>query len=208
MKIILNSLVGLVAFFSFYASMAQQASASKIEGTPYLNEQFIEGEIIFGEANRTKVPVRYNIFQDLMEYQQNGKALALDPTKKIKTVKMGDEIFIVEKYSLEGKTKYGFLNLIDTGKMTLLSKKMIKYQEPLKGRGLDGGDLPAKFSRMSDTFFYRLGDGELKEVGNLKELIASLPDKQEEVKQFAKKEKISPKKQEELVKLVRYYNSL
>jgi hypothetical protein len=208
MKTILKSLMGLVALFSFYASMAQQASASKIEGTPYLNEQFVEGEIIFGESNRTKVPVRYNIFQDLMEYQQNGKALALDPSKKIKEIKMGDEIFIVDKYNLEGKSKLGFLNLLDTGKMTLVSKKIVKYQEPLKGRALDGGDLPAKYSRSSDAFFYRIGEGELKEVGNLKELIAGLPDKQEEIKQFAKKEKISPKKQEELRKLVRYYNSL
>lgn len=208
MKTILKSLMGLVALFSFYASTAQQASASKIEGTPYLNEQFVEGEIIFGESNRTKVPVRYNIFQDLMEYEQNGKALALDPSKKIKEVKMGDEIFIVDKYNLEGKSKLGFLNLLDTGKMTLVSKKIVKYQEPLKGRALDGGDLPAKFSRSSDAFFYRIGEGELKEVGNLKELIAGLPDKQEEIKQFAKKEKISPKKQEELRKLVRYYNSL
>lgn len=200
--------MGLVALFGFYASMAQEASASKIEGTPYLNDQFVEGEIIFGESNRTKVPVRYNIFQDLMEYQQNGKALALDPSKKIKEVKMGDEIFIVDKYNLEGKSKVGFLSLLDTGKMTLVSKKIVKYQEPLKNRGLDGGDLPAKFSRSSDAFFYRIGEGELKEVGNLKELIAGLPDKQEEIKQFAKKEKISPKKQEELRKLVRYYNSL
>lgn len=204
----LKSLMGLVALFGFHASMAQQASASKIEGTPYLNEQFVEGEIIFGEANRTKVPVRYNIFQDLMEYQQNGKALALDPSKKIKEVKMGNEVFIVDKYNMDGKSKFGFLSLLDSGKMTLLSKKIVKYQEPLKNRGLDGGDLPAKFSRSSDTFFYRIGDGELKEIGNLKELIAGLPDKQEEIKQFAKKEKISPKKQEELRKLVRYYNSL
>jgi len=208
MKTILKSIMGLVALFGFYASTAQQASASKIEGTPYLNDQFVEGEIIFGESNRTKVPVRYNIFQDLMEYQQNGKALALDPSKKIKEVKMGDEIFIVDKYSLEGKSKVGFLSLLDTGKMTLVSKKIVKYSEPLKGRALDGGDLPAKFSRSSDAFFYRVGEGELKEVGNLKDLIAGLPDKQEEIKQFAKKEKISPKKQEELRKLVRYYNSL
>ncbi len=207
MKIILNSVIGLLALFSCYVSLAQQASA-EFEGTPYLNEQFIESEIVFGEASRTKVPARYNIFQDLMEYQQNGKALVLDPTKKIKKVKIGDEIFVVEKYSLEGKSKYGFLTLIDTGKMTLLAKKMVKYQEPLKGKALDGGDLPAKFSRLSDTYFYRFGNGELKEVGNLKEVIASLPDKQEEVKQFAKQEKISPKKKDELLKLVRYYNSL
>lgn len=208
MKITVNFLIGMAVLFSCFTSMAQQASASKIEGTPYLTEEYIEGEIIFGEANRTKVPVRYNIFQDLMEYQQNGKALVLDPSGKIKKVKMGDEIFIVEKYNSDGKSKYGFLNVLDTGKMTLLSKKRIKYQEPLKERGLDGGDLPAKFSRLSDTYFYRFGSDELKEVGSLKELIASLPDKQEEIKQFAKQEKISAKKQEELLKLVRYYNSL
>ena len=208
MKIKINFLIGLVSLFGFYASMAQQASASKIEGTPYLTEQYMEGEIFFGGTSRTKVPVRYNIYQDLMEYQQNGKALVLDPSKKIQKVRMGEETFVVEKFNMDGKSKFGFLNLLDTGKMTLMSKKMIKYQEPLKGKALDGGDLPAKFSRLSDTYFYRFGDGELKEVGNLKEIIASLPDKQEEVKQFAKQEKISPKKEDELLKLVRYYNSL
>ncbi len=211
MRITINFLIGLVSLFGFYATMAQQASASKIEGTPYLNEQYVEGEIFFGETNRAshaKVPVRYNIYQDLMEYQQNGKALVLDPTKKIKKVKVGDETFVVEKFNMDGKSKFGFLNVLDTGKMTLMSKKMIKYTEPLQGKALDGGDLPAKFSRLSDTYFYRFGEGELKEVGNLKELIASLPDKQDEVKQFAKQEKISPKKEDELLKLVRYYNSL
>ena len=68
--------------------------------------------------------------------------------------------------------------------------------------------LPAKFSKSSDAYFYRIGSGELQEVDNIKDMIASFPDKQEELKQFAKKEKISPKKEEELLKLVRYYNSL
>ena len=90
----------------------------------------------------------------------------------------------------------------------LFSKKMMKFQQPLKGRALDGGDLPAKYSRLSDAYFYRIGEGELKPVGNLKELISTFPDKQEELKQYAKQEKISPKKEEELVKLIRYYNSL
>ena len=143
-----------------------------------------------------------------MEYKQHGKALVLDPSNKIKKVQMGDDTFVVDKINVDGKSKYSFLNVLDTGKMTLMSKKMMKYQEPLQGKALDGGDLPAKFSRLSDAYFYRIGDGELKEVGSLKDMIASLPDKQEEIKQFAKKEKISPKKEQELLKLVRYYNSL
>lgn len=200
-------LIGLVSLFSFHASTAQQATASKIEGTPYLNEKYEDGEIYYGEANRVKVPVRYNIYQDLMEYQQNGKPLVLDPSDKIKQVRLGESTFIVEKVEKEGKTKYGFLNLLDSGKVTLLSKKVVKYQEPLKDRGLDGGDLPAKFSRSSDEFYVKI-NGDLKKVDSIKDLIASFPDKQEELKQFAKKEKISPKKENELVKLIKYYNAL
>src|SRR5687767_11904721 len=207
MKIKLSFLIALVALFSFSDSVAQQASAQKIEGTPYLSEKYVPGEILFG-TSRSTVPLRYNAYQDLMEYQQNGKALVLDPSTKIKSVRLGESTYIVDKFEFDGKTKYGFLNLLDSGKVTLVAKKVIKYQEPLKGRALDGGDLPAKFSKSSDAYFYRVGNGELQEVNNIKDMIASFPDKQEEVKQFAKKEKISPKKEEELVKLVRYYNSL
>jgi hypothetical protein len=207
MKIKLSFLIALVSLFSFTGSIAQQASAQKIEGTPYLSEKYVPGEILFG-SERSTVPLRYNVYQDLMEYQQNGKALVLDPNTKIKKVRLGESTYIVEKFEFDGKTKYGFLNLLDSGKVMLVAKKVVKYQEPMKGRALDGGDLPAKFSKSSDAYFYRVGNGELQEVDNIKDMIASFPDKQEEVKQFAKKEKISPKKEEELVKLVRYYNSL
>jgi hypothetical protein len=207
MKIKLSFLIALVSLFTFTGSVAQQASAQKVEGTPYLSEKYVAGEILFG-TSRSTVPLRYNAYQDLMEYQQNGKALVLDPSTKIKSVRLGESTYIVDKFEFDGKTKYGFLNLLDSGKVTLVAKKVIKYQEPLKGKALDGGDLPAKFSKSSDAYFYRIGNGELQEVDNIKNMIASFPDKQEEVKQFAKKEKISPKKEEELVKLVRYYNSL
>jgi hypothetical protein len=208
MKIKLSFLIALVLLINFSTSYAQQASAQKIEGTPYLSEKYVDGEILLGTSVRSTVPLRYNAYQDLMEYQQNGKALVLDPTTKIKRVRLGESTYVVDKFPFDGKTKYGFLNLLDSGKVTLLAKKVVKYQEPIKGRALDGGDVPAKFSRSNDTYYYRIGNGELLEVESIKDMIASFPDKQEELKQFAKKEKISPKKEDELVKFVRYYNSL
>lgn len=204
----LTILSWMVMLTSITLSYAQQETAQQIEGSPYLDENYVQGEIYFGNAGLTKAPVRYNAYQDLLEYQQNGKALVLDPSTKIKKVQMGDITFIVEKFAMDGKTKYGFLNLLDTGKVSLLSKKAVKYQAAMKGKALDGGDLPAKFSRSADTYFLKVGEGELKEVGSLKELIANLPDKQDEIKQYAKQEKISPKKEAELRQLIRYYNSL
>jgi hypothetical protein len=205
------SFIFLLAMCIVFASHAQQAAAPKVDGTPYLNEKYVDGDIFFGEASKTahtRVPVRYNVYRDLMEYQQNGKSLVLDPSNKIKKVQLGDETFIVEKYELNGKTKYGFMNLLDSGKVTLLAKKMMKFQDALKGKALDGGDLPARYTPMSDAFYFKIGDGELKQIGNLKEFISNFPDKQDELKQFAKQEKISVKKPDELRKLIRYYNSL
>lgn len=208
MKIKRTLLSLAVVFIGVTVNYAQGTSAEKIEGSPYLNDAFVPGEIYFGDAGLTKAPVRYNIYRDNVEYEQNGKALALDPTKKIKKIQMGDETFLVEKLMVDGKSKYGFVSLLDSGKVTLFAKKVVRYQPEMKGRGLDGGDQPAKFSRLADAYFFKIGDGELMPVGNLKDFIASLPDKHEELKQYAKQEKISVKKQDELRQFIRYYNSL
>ena len=132
MKIKLSFLIALVSLFSFSASIAQQASAQKIEGTPYLSEKYVSGEILFGTTAVQRYHYDTMYYQDLMEYQQNGKALVLDPTTKIKRVRLGESTYIVDKFEFDGKTKYGFLNLLDSGKVTLVAKKVVKYQEPYK----------------------------------------------------------------------------
>jgi hypothetical protein len=203
--------------------MAQQASATipsvasrttstgtaapEIKGSPFLDDNFVQGEVYVG-SKRTAVPIRYNIFQDWIEYQQAGQTLVLEPSKTIEKVRIGDKTLVCEKFDFNGKSKYGYLTLLDTGKVTLLSKKVVKYIPVQKQRALDGSDEPAKYDRGPDVYFYRIGDGPLQEIDNLKSLIASFPDKQEELKQYAKKEKISVKKEGELIQLMRYYSTL
>lgn len=204
--------------------MAQQASAtspnvasktsatagsttSDIAGSPFLDDNFVEGEI-YVASKRTVVPVRYNVFQDWIEYQQGGQNLVLEPSKTIEKVRIGNNTFIVEKFSFQGKSKFGYLAVLDTGKVMLFSKKVVKYIPLRKQGALDGSDQPAKYDKGPDVFFYKIGDGPLQEIDNLKSLIASFPDKQEELKQYAKKEKISVKKEQELIQLMRYYSTL
>jgi hypothetical protein len=179
-----------------------------IKGTPYLQEAYAEGVFEYAD-NTMKVPTRYNVFKDLMEYQQGGRTLVLDASAKIKKVQLGDETFVVEKFADDGKTKYGYFALLDSGKVTLYARKAVRYLAPLKGRALDGGDQPAEFRKLPDNFYFKVGStGTLEEVKNIKSMIAAFPDKQDELTAFAKKEKISPRDGEELLQLVKYYNSL
>lgn len=184
------------------------ATSTVVKGTPYLDEAYVNGTILYANNTRT-IPLRYNAHKDVMEFQADGQARVLDPSTTIKKVNFGETTFVVEKYTNEkGILKYGYFTLLDTGKVSLFSRKSVKFTPGMKGRALDGGDQPAEYRRNPDEFYFKIAGGELIEVKNVKTMIAAFPDKQDELSAFAKKEKISPKDEEELKKLVQYYNSL
>ena len=200
----LKILLSAVAACTLTVSVAQDAS---IKGTPYVNETYEQG-IVFLEKKAFKVPARYNAFKDAMEYQQSGRAMELDPSPAIKKIRLQNATFVVEKFIHDGKQKFGYFVLLDSGKAMLYSRKVVNYLPPKKGGNLDGTDQVAEFRRVPDIFYVKIGNNELQEIRNIKSFIASFPDKQEELTRFAKKEKISPRKEDEVLKLVKYYNSL
>ena len=184
------------------------ASTTVVKGTPYLDESYVDGTILFA-TNARKAPLRYNAYKDLIEFQIDGQSRVLDPSTTIKKVNFGEETFVVEKYvTNKGIPRYGYFTQLDSGKVNLFSKKSVKFTPGMKGRALDGGDQPAEYRRLPDEFFFKIADGELTEIKSIKAMVAAFPDKQDEIMDFAKKEKISPRDQEELVKLIKYYNSL
>lgn len=179
-----------------------------VKGTPYLNETYVDGTILFATNSRA-TQLRYNAYKDHFEFKADGQSRVLDPSTTIKKVNFGESTFVVEKYvNDKGIPKYGYFALLDSGKVNLFSKKSVKFTPGMKGRALDGTDQPAEFRRAPDEFYFKIGSGDLIEVKSIKAMIAAFPDKQDELQQFAKKEKISPRDEEELVKLVKYYNSL
>jgi hypothetical protein len=208
MKAVFALLSVVAAMLPVTASFAQaKVIPDNVKGTPYLEETYTNAEIAFANNTRT-VPVRYNVYRDLMEYQQNGQALVLDPTTTIKRVSLGTETFVVEKYDADGKVVPGYFALLDTGKIALYSKKGVKFVPARKGAAMDGSDQPAEFRRTPDTFYFKIGDGNLQEIRNMKSFVAALPDKQDEMTQYIKKEKISARNEQEIRQLIKYYNEL
>lgn len=205
MKTKFNFLLSVAWLFTLTMVNAQESAT--INGTPYLDEAYVQGVIFYGNKIH-KAPIRYNAFQDLIEYQQNGQAIVLDPSATIKKVQLGTSMFVSLPYEINGKLKFGYFELLDSGKVTVFSRKKIGFQAARKGGALDGGDQPAQFKRSPDVFYYQIGNGTLQEIESIKSMIGSFPDKQEELTRFAKKEKISPKKEKEIIQFVQYYNSL
>lgn len=207
MKTTFNILAIALCLSTVTVTKAQVAAPADVKGSPYLDEAYVEAEISFANNTRT-VTARYNAYKDLIEYKQNGVALVLDPAPTIKRVQLGEENFVVEKYEADGKTKTGYFEMIDSGKVSLYAKKEVRYIPARKGASMDGKDLPAEFRRTPDTYYLKVGDGKLEEIKNIKSMIALFPDKQDELSKFAKKEKISTRDEAELLQLMKYYNEL
>jgi hypothetical protein len=190
------------------ASGPSDQTYENIEGSPFLNETFVAGEIITSNLKFVDIPMRYNIFSDQIEFKQNNSSYILAPEARIKQVHIGDHVFVAEEHQVKGKLKLGFLTLLDSGKEVLMAKKIVNYNPKTEPTALDPLSHPAKFTRSQDVYFYKIGNTPVNQISSLKDLIKNLPGKQEEVTEFAKKEKISIKKEDELLKLVRFYNTL
>ncbi|MEX1240707.1 MAG: hypothetical protein WEB30_13360 [Cyclobacteriaceae bacterium] len=183
-----------------YRSEPQQ---EQYEGSPFHRDTFELGYVYAGKEKFNPVSLRYNIVEDVMEFQHHGQIYLLDADARITRIEIGQEVFLARNFPLAKKEGGGFLELVEAGKLKLLSKKVVNYRKavPLQG-------LPAKYSRQPDIFYVQVDDFPLSKVSSVKNLIASLPDKRQEMLQFSKTEKISARDRNDLLKLVRFYNSL
>src|SRR5688500_15253370 len=78
------------------------------EGSPYLTDTFTEATVYFARGPETVVPIRYNIYDDWIEYQENNQTYILSPTVLIKKIHLENEILVVDKYLHKGKRKQGY----------------------------------------------------------------------------------------------------
>lgn len=180
----------------------------EVIGSPYLNETFTQGEVVFDKGIRNAFPLRYNIYKDWIEYQKNNQTYILDPDFRIKEVTFDENTFVVEEYPGKGKSRLGYFKLLDSGKVTLLSKQLVLYKEYQQAQALQSSASPPKYTRTADQFYFKVESGELHKIDNIKSMVASFPDKQDLLMAYAKKEKISAKKEEDLRRLFAYYYSL
>ena len=180
-----------------------------IEGSPFLNDEFINGTMYTtSKYQYNEIPLRYNIFNDNLEFQTpDEKVLAMSTPEIVEKVEMGDYIMAYVPYSNAKKIRRGFVIILEEGKASLYAKPQIFYKKPEEPGAYKEAE-PAKFIRKSDIHYIRVGKTEAKLVSTKKEMITAFPDHNEEIESFIKKNKIKPSKVEKLSELVKYYNSL
>lgn len=180
---------------------------TEVEGSPYLNDLFIEGDIYMVKDTFRHVPMRYDVYNDWIEFKKKEVIYILDPLPYVLKVKIGDHTLEVQPYVDHGKLKSGFFKILDNHKITLLSKKTIQFQERKLAKALESSNTPPKYKSGKDTYYVRVAHQAAVLLHAIKNLTGLIPDHQKAIESFVKRNKTSLH-EADLLKLMEYYNKL
>jgi hypothetical protein len=174
-----------------------------IDGSPYLKNEFTDGIFYMKDTVAFKLPIRYNIYKDEMEYQSKGINYVVGSPQSLKKVLLDGTEFAYLPFIPKG----GYFELSKSGKCTLAIKKIVEFK-PSEGSKPIIGLQPAKFVKKPDIFYFVINHSQAFKIENLKSVVDALQDQKQKIEDFIKQEKIKNTKKENLVKIVEYYNKL
>ncbi len=182
---------------------------SNVQGSPYLNDQFVNGTIFTTSKQKfVDVPLRYNIYNDQLEFKTpENRVMAMATPEIIEVVEFGEYKMVYLPYSNAKKIRHGFFKVEEEGNVSLYSRLTVAFKKAEGPGGYKEAE-PAKFVKKPNSYYISTGTGQAKKVESKKGLIEMFPDHQNEVTAFIKKNKIKTNKLVKLKKLVAYYNSL
>ncbi|MDP2687437.1 MAG: hypothetical protein Q8O62_09460 [Aequorivita sp.] len=187
-----------------------EAEFNGIKEEAYLNSNFMVGNI-YQDENLIKagVPMRYNAYADEIEIknhvsEENYGALMKDESIYVKIEK---DIYVFIPFDGSNE-KGGYFNIIADGKTYDLYKKTkAVFEEPYTAATSYEKNKPASFTKESK--YYLMKNGTLYELpDNTSSILKMMEDKKQEVKVFVKKNNLDLHKEEDLSKIVLYFDSL
>ncbi len=182
-----------------------------MEGSPYANETFLKGNIYQGKELATKnVLLRYNALADEIEISKSKEskeynALIKDPNIY---VKIFQDIYVFVPYN-GSKEKGGYFNVVTEGnQFDLYKKTTVTYKEPYFAETSYQKDRPAKWE--NTIIYYLVGkDGSFYELPTKRPKVLDVMNKKKkEVKKYIKEQNIDLDEEQDLSKLVTYFNSI
>ena len=185
--------------------------ADDIIGSPYSNPIFLLGDIY--DQNKviaSKYALRYNVFQDEIEvkedlYEEDSKIKILTKNPEI-YVKIMEDMFVFRD-ALEGSPETGYFQILHVGKAYSLYKKDAKkYYPAKKAQNSFEKDVLAKYADRPKYYLVSEEGVFQKFESSKKKRLKMFKNKQQEIKEMVKSGKLSLTEEQDLLKVVKYYD--
>ena len=175
-------------------------------------ELWHEGKVVLAEGDTLKGMLKYDMQQDLVQYTVNDRNVEVYTARKVlffeifdHTVNRYRRFFTLPYSSTTGYKAPIFFELLEEGKMTLLSRELLEYKTYSSPYYL------GSYSRMvlSHKYFFLKENGSIEEfIGNKNDLLDLMGKKSGEVEKYMKANHLKHDEKQDLARIVDFYNSL
>jgi len=197
----------------------------KVTGDVYLNPEWQMADVWFypevvarvdpkASDKVSKIPVRLDLSNQYLEFNlpEGVKAIEAGSIKKIEFKDLaGLHTFLnVKQYGLRNNEMQGFVEVLSDGKIKVVKHTKLFLKQPTYNVALNVGERDAKLIKQSEYYTVEGKNApvlvKFKPTNNaLKKLMKS---KAKKVESFMDAEQLNPKKDEDLVRILAYYNEL
>lgn len=171
-----------------------------------------EGKVVLLEGDTLRGNIKYDLQQDLIQYNVANQNTTAFSARKVLFFEIFDtsvrryrQFFALPFSSVSGYRAPVFFELLEEGKMTLLSRESIEY------RTYNSPYYMGSYSRLVLLYKYYFLDekGNINEfTGNKSDLLELMNKKQDEVEKYIKANKLKYDDKYDFARIVAYYNSL
>ena len=171
-----------------------------------------EGKIVLLEGDTLKGSIKYDLQQDLLQYSIADQRTTAYSARKVlffeiydATVRKYRQFYALPFTTTAGYRAPVFFELLEEGKMTLLSRESVEY------RTYSSPYIMGSYSRLVLVYKYYFLDehGNISEfTGNKNDFLNLMNKKSDEVEKYIKANKLRYDDKYDFAKIVAYYNSL
>jgi hypothetical protein len=173
----------------------------------YLQRDWEPGTIdLIGGIVYEDVPMRYNIYNQQIEFVLDGDTAAIGDPSTIDLIQIEDRSFVFDNFICNGVIKSGYLEVLSEGRIRLLVYRCIRYvSEETKPDPQSEAD---KTYHLEKTYLYAYpGESAIKLPEKRKEILDLLSGNAPAIKSYLKESKNKLKTESELVDAFAYYNN-
>lgn len=183
----------------------------KIKGSRYLIDDWVKGQVL-QEDNKSfqDMLLKYDVLNDQLIFKdKNNQILKFKyPVKQFQLLSpefLNHPSIFKNGFPATGKlTNKSFYLVLAEGKATLLKKPVKSINE-----SIPYGESTKTEEILNSEHYYVLHNTKMVKIKKDKEsLIKTLTDKRAELDQFAKQNELKGKSDEELIRIIEYYNTL
>lgn len=183
------------------------SNSPDIDGSPYLHDEFQDGEVFYdGKYKFSNLQLRYNLYNDEIEYKEKNVVMAIVGQEKIDKVIINDEVFVyIQKGTLKGLS--GLVKMWNEEMPSVITKMKVEFMKKEAAKPYVEPK-PDRFERGHNKHYILKNETEIEKISSVKKLIKFLGKHSDELTVYSKKERISTGDASELAKLLDYYHTL